>query len=722
MQRKKQTQRRPADQAGSQTVIDRRNYLGNIRPAILLIALLVTVLIAYSNAMFGPFLYDDRFSIVANPTIRSIWPLSESLWGPKDAPSAGRPLVNLSFAFDYAIGKLDVFSYHRTNLILHCVNATIFLVWLYRTLVRSTWCDRWQVSALSLSFSIAALWALHPLQTETVSYITQRTELLMAMFFFATLYAARRAWDSEHRATRTAWQFVSIACCACGMGSKEVMVVAPIIVLLYDLTVLNQPLAKLAKTRWPLYFGLVATWGLLAWLLSSNPRGMSVGLGLSITPLDYLTTQFWAITQYLRLALWPSELCGDYGILKVTKFSTWFPCLVLLVVLAGLTILAWFRARALAFLGCWFFLILAPTSSFVPIVTEPVAERRMYLPLAAIIVLGGVVALEIICWLRARPHPPLQANFPPGMMRPSRFSRVARPESSMGVAESQGDSPRPSRTQGVPPNHGIDPKARRPLMGLGITVALITLSACVTYARNEVYRSERDFWTDVALKRPDNSRAFSSLGCIFMVENQLELAKASFEKAIKIDPSNADAEYNLGKWYSDQGDIAEAMTHYRRVIALKAFHADAYSNLGKCYADQGLVNDAMDHYERALAINPRMPETHFNRGLLLAGQGRLREAVSSYQAAINVEPSLSIAFYNLAHCYSMLGQSKEAESAYLSCVSLQPNHAPAWFQLGQLYGKSGRVFEAKRCFEEALRIQPNAIEARTALQELQPNE
>jgi hypothetical protein len=310
--------------------------------------------------------------------------------------------VNLSFALNYAIGGLNPFGYHLTNVIIHCMNTSILAAWLYRTLVNSDWCKRWPLSAGSCSLAITALWALHPMQTETVSYITQRTELLMAMFLLATLYASRRAWDSPTRIARIAWQIASVVCCACGMASKEVMVVAPVVVWLYDVTMLDQPIAKLAKSRWPFYAGLAATWGILALLLSTNPRGLSVGFGLSITPLDYLTTQFWGITHYLQLAFWPDKLCGDYGPLKVTEFSAWFPPLLLLLGLFGLTTLGWFRARPFAFVGCWFFLILAPTSSFVPIVTEPIAERRMYLPLLSMIVLGTVIVFEIVRWLLPR--------------------------------------------------------------------------------------------------------------------------------------------------------------------------------------------------------------------------------------------------------------------------------------------------------------------------------
>ncbi len=669
------------------------------------LSIAVLVFAAYSNSLSGPLLYDDEHSIEKNLTIRSVLPLSRSLWGPQDAPTAGRPVVNLSFALNYAAGGLNVFGYHLVNVALHTLNAILLFAFILRTFEKSSWNEAWRSLAWGIAFSVSVLWALHPLQTESVSYITQRTELLMSFFFLATLYTARRAWDAETRRTKFAWQFICVLCCGLGMASKEVMVVAPLMVVLYDLAIMNRPLSKIREQRLPLYVSLVSTWIVLAALLATNPRGRTVGFQLAIKSHEYLTTQFWAITQYIWLALWPVNMCGDYGVFKIIEIKSWLPSFIFLTALGGITLWAWLRWRSLSYLGIWFFFILAPTSSFVPIVTEPLAERRMYLPLAAVILL--LVTTTVACGLFWR---------------------------SRGTSNSV----------------KLTPLLRRILMI--VVVGISGLFAWMTYDRNRVFQSELAFWEDVIQKRPNNARGYQNLGIVHLRNKQSELALKNFQKSEQLAPIDADAVYNLGVWYMlhgqtevaiqyydraltiapkkfeaiynraqvlfSQGRMDEAIAAYQSAISVSPRSAIAHLNLGNIYFAQGRFEDALEQYHVTIQLNPEFALSYQNIGAILAKNGGYRDAIEWLEKATKLDPQNLDAYHNLGYCYSSLGQKDKAVATYLQWTSIKQNDVEAWTNLGKAYANNEQFSEARRSFERALQLQPDAIEAQLELQRI----
>ncbi len=665
----------------------------------------VAVFVAYSNAMTGQFLFDDRYSIVENKSIHAVWPLSQSLWGPRDMPTAGRPLVNLSFALNYSIGKLSVFGYHLVNILLHVINAVLLFTFLHWTISKSSWGTDGRNEATNLSFVVAMLWALHPMQTETVTYVTQRTELMMAMFFLLTLYTARRAWDASNPKAGYAWQILSVIACGLGMGCKEVMVVAPVMVMVYDLTVLACPTSRLIQRRWPLYLGLVATWGILASLLATNPRGSSVGVDLDVKPLEYLALQFWAIVHYFWLAIWPSKLVGDYGDFKPIAISTWLPCLLILVMLVGATFWAWFRKRPLSFLGCWIFLILAPTSSVVPIATEPIAERRMYLPLAAVMLLLVLAVAKII----------------------SRWSNDVGSQSNATKL------------------------THRYLLG-AIAIAVASIYGAATYSRNEVFQTELSFWIDVTQKLPQNSRGFSILGSAYLNENQPELALASLKHAIELEPGDSGALCNLGIWNAKQGNIAEALVYFDRSIAINPRLFDPLFNRGLIFLKQGKLDesilsfkaairvnpnisnlyvtlgsaqfmkneldDAIENFRIATQIDPQSSDAFSNLGAALNRKSEFQQAIDMSHRALAIEPTKAAALHNLGDSLVGLKRADEAIDAYLQCHNATPNDIQVLLKLGKIFANQKQIANATQCFERILQLQPGSPEAIKELQQL----
>ncbi|TMB19095.1 MAG: tetratricopeptide repeat protein [Deltaproteobacteria bacterium] len=544
-------------------------------------------LYAFHNSFYGPFIFDDRYSILVNPTIRRLWPPWTALSPPSTVacPVAGRPIVNLSLAVNYALGGLDVRGYHAFNLAIHLLSALLLFGVVRRTLLSSSLRGRYGDQAPWLAMAVALLWTVHPLQTESVTYVIQRTELLVGLFFLLTLYCAIRGVDSVRP---HAWYAAAVVACALGAGSKEVMVAAPLLVLLYDRVFLSRSLRDAFRRRGGLYAGLAASWLILFGLLLASPRPRAVAFGSQgLRAWDYAATECSVILHYLQLALWPHPLVVDYDDwpIATTPATVLLPAAAMLSLL-GAAIWGLRRRPPLGFLGAWFFLILAPTSSFLPVPTEIAAERRMYLPLAATCVLaimGGEAALRHLL-LRERPHDTL-----------------------------------------------------RRYLGVGLLVATVAVLAQVTVRRNEDYRSAFAIWNDAVSKRPNNVRARLNLGDYFFRQGQIAEAREQLAAAVRLAPGSADAQYALALTLEKDGAAEDAIGHYSEALRLRPSHVSAHVNLGIVLQKQGKLGEAMAHYSEALRVDPNHAGAHYDLATALSSLGRTDEALAQYDEAVRLD-------------------------------------------------------------------------------------
>ena len=253
------------------------------RAGIFVAAALLTAaaLVAWANSFRGPFIFDDLPAIVENATIRTL-ALPIALAPPHSGqPAGGRPLVNFSFALNWALGGTDVRGYHALNLAIHVLAALTLFGVVRRTLRSRPLAAKFAADATPLAFAVAALWTLHPLQTESVTYISQRAESLAGLFLLLTLYASIRGVDSR---TPARWHALAVITCLLGMATKEVMYAAPLLVLLYDRIFFARTFREALRRRPWFYSGLAATWLLLGWLVTqAGNRGATAGFGLGIT-------------------------------------------------------------------------------------------------------------------------------------------------------------------------------------------------------------------------------------------------------------------------------------------------------------------------------------------------------------------------------------------------------------------------------------------------------
>ncbi len=232
----------------------------------LLIALIVGA--AYANSLQAPFVFDDNNHIRDNPRIQKLWPIMNVI------SRTNRPVVDLTLAVNYRLGKRAVAGYHIFNLAIHIFNALLVMLIVKGTLSVLSSKGFNEKRADMLSFFIALLWALHPIQTQSVTYIIQRSELLMGLFYLLTLYSVLRL---HGKPKVKGWGIAAILFCALGMGCKEVMVTAPIVILLYDRIFLSVSFKEMLKKRGWIYLGLFATWILLYKFATIDRSNAAIG-------------------------------------------------------------------------------------------------------------------------------------------------------------------------------------------------------------------------------------------------------------------------------------------------------------------------------------------------------------------------------------------------------------------------------------------------------------
>jgi len=793
---------------------------------------------AYSRTFSVPLLFDDIGAIGENRTIRH-W--STAFWPSGNITASGRPILNLSLAFNYAISGTAVWSYHVVNLAIHILAGMTLFGIVRRTLrlrsgqalrlrsgqalrLRSGQALRLRSGqalegsgdgdAVLIGFSAALLWTLHPLQTEAVTYIVQRAESLMGLFYLLTLYCFIRAvgadvsgplagrapnecyprsWRNQGhlqsfgdsgglpnaaRSTHAAppatgrcaswvWYSLSVGFCLLGVGTKEVMVSAPLMVLLYDRTFVAGSFRKAWGRRRGLYLGLGATWLPLACLVAGtgwNRNGSEGAVGGA--PWQYWLTQFEAVTRYLWLSVWPHPLVFEYGTFW-TKFSAAVaPHALLVAGLAAAALVALWRRPALGFLGAWFFAILAPTS-IVPGRVQMIVEHRMYLPLAAVVV-AGVVGLHTVMQIvrdyglrdygsRDRgPRDDGQQDYGP---------RDHGPRDHGQRTTDNGTDDRRQRTSRRPDHRTADwlpcglwscgPVVRSPVVPMVLFLALALGLGALTAARNEVYRSELGIWNETIARRPasmlahfnlgsalskmpgrladaaveyrealrldpDYAEAHNNLGfALAQMPGRLPDAVAQFEAALRLNPKSPGAHINLGNALSEMpGRLDEAVAHYEAALRLEPDVAEVHSNLGFALAQMpGRLADAVVQYEAALRLSPDSAETCDDLGLVLSKMpGRLADAAAQFENAVRLKPDYAEAHNNLGIVWMRTpGRLRDAIAEFEAAVRANPEFSKGWHNLGLSWVRFGNLTAASEAFQEEVRLSPNDPEARQAL-------
>ena len=545
-------------------------------------AFFVIGLIAYANSFRCPFIFDDAVSILENPDIRHLWPPTEIIFSPLKTTVTGRPTAALSLAVNYAISGYSVWSYHIFNLIIHVLAGLTLYGIIRRTLLSGRLKDRFGSRATIIASAAATIWLVHPIQTESVTYIVQRTESIMGLFYLLTLYTAIRAMESQRSA---GWSAMSITCCALGMASKEVMVTAPLLVLLYDRTFAAGTFTAALRRRRSLYIALAATWIILIAIMSTGPRASSAGFGLKkITPWQYAGTQFEVIVNYLKLSFWPSGLCLDYNWPIAEGWRQITPPMLFIVFLLAVTFWGLFRNFTWSYPAAWLFFILFPTSGFVPI-ADLAFEHRMYLPIV------GLVTLLVTF----------------GYMVAGHLAKQFRIYRAYYIA-------------------------------LTLTVVIIIALTCATINRNKDYQSVLSIWQSVLKISPDNARAHNNIGLALRGQDKVDEAISHYRRSIQLNPDYADAYNNMGVALQFQDKLDEAADCYNKTLLIDPDYTKAYNSLGIIMAKQGKTDQAVGYFRKAVSLDREYTDAYLNLGKALTLQGKFDEAIACYLQLLQIEP------------------------------------------------------------------------------------
>ncbi len=615
-----------------------------------LLSIILVGILIYWNSLHCPFLFDDH-QIEGKAALHHLHALGNIL------AHTNRPLLNLSLAFNYAIGQVDVFSYHVFNLVVHIGASLILFGLIRRTFLLPILSVRYAALALPLAWGAALWWMAHPLQTQSVTYIIQRTESMMGFFYLATLYSLARGITS--RRFQKIWYALAIFACALAMASKEVAATIPIVVVAYQRIFLTSSWKELLRRFKGLNIGLALTWIVQAFLLSqTDDYARSAGfLYKGFAPWQYTLTQPAVVLHYLKLSFWPASLCIDYVWMPVRRWEKAVIPLAGIFFLLGWTLVQLKKNPPLGFLGFWFFVILSVSSSFIPI-QDIAFEHRMYLSLAAVVVLT-LITLE---------------------------------------------------------RYLSGPSKQTILIATIIVVTAVL--GFLTIQRNKDYQSEIAMWQDVVEKRPGNPRGYNDLGFALMNAKRYDEAKPYLLKAVQLFPKYAEAFNNLGMIALDQGNLAEAQKNFEKAISLDTQYPEFLNNLGLVFFRQKKIEEAVVQYEKAIAAYSDFADAYNNRGVAMVEMKRFDDAIRDYRRAIECKPHFSNAYNNLGVAYILQNRWAEAKSSLSTALALNPQYPKAMNNLGVVLKNEGDYRRARAYFVSALKLQPDYPEAQRNLQEV----
>ena len=530
--------------------------------------LAVVTMLAYQPAWNGGFIWDDD-EYVANNELLTAPDGLRRIWFSLDAPSQYFPLVYTTFRIERALWGLHPFGYHWVNLLLHVVNA--LLVW--RLLVRLKVPGAWLA---------AAIFALHPVQVESVAWITELKNVLMGFLFLLALLAWIEFLDER---TKRPWRFYVLALIlyVLALSAKTTACTLPAALLLI-LWLQKKPINRERILQIAPFVLLGLGMGLVAIWWERYHQGTHVRF-VAPGPVERILIASRAVWFYLGKLIWPSNLTFIYPRWNIAPGKALD--YIWLVAGAGLCAVIYFVrryvGRGVEVAAAFFVATLSPVIGFIMLFTFRytfVADHYQYL--ASI----GPIALA-----------------------------------SAGVASLAGVF-----------------KGSRQLI-LCIALCVIVTLAGLTWRQSAMYGDIETLWRTTLLRNPDCGMAYNNLGYTLYQANRIPEAMDMFKRALQINPDNDAAYYNVGNALVQRGRTSEAIDQYKQALRINPDFAKAHNNLANALLLLGRTSEAIDQYEQALRIKPNFAEAHGNLGAALAQAGRISEAIEQLKASLRINPS-----------------------------------------------------------------------------------
>lgn len=588
----------------------------------------------YANAIDNPFHYDDFHSIVENERLRSLAEVPSFFTDPtafsaEPQNAMYRPLLLASFALNYALSGYETWSYHLLSLLLHlgCVGLVAAIGRVLLGPSRGAW---WA----------ACLFAIHPINSESLNYISSRSEIMAALFFLLAFWIYLQThWRVER------WVACIALAYACALLGKSIAIVLPAVLLAHAW------LVGARRSGLPALFAALAGVA-LAYLAVVWKFLARATVGEPVRSYDeQVWTQVKALVFYIKMVLWPSGQSIDHQFLISDTPLDPIAALALLFVLS-LTLLAW-RYRhghpAPTFFLAWFLFVLAP-SSLVPL-NVLVNEHRLYLPgVALFYALGYALNRLVQCWSSQRSAIEAAALVIAVGMAAATVQRNAVWASPLALWQSAAERA---------------PLMARPHMYWGGALE----------ERGQFAGAIRAY--EHALRRdPGFAPLHRRLGAAYMEVDQTERAIALFERGVALDPTDGPMWLGLGEALRMGGRWQESLSAYQRAVNLMPDDSGAHNNLGNTYQVLERPEQALEHHLRARALAPNDAQTQVNLGNAYAMLGKSTEALEAYSKAVDIDPQYGGAWLNMASALERAGQTRDALSAYERARVLTADKGP----------------------------------------------
>lgn len=574
-----------------------------------------------------------------------------------------QPLSWLTFGLDYLIWGMNPVGYHLTSLVLHGANAVFFYFVAQRLLCaalpQASAAENWRLS-VSAGFT-ALLFSVHPLRVESVAWVTERRDLLSALFFFAAIYSYLQAYAVENNQTRRRWLTGAIVVYALSLLSKATAMTLPIVLLLLDV----YPLKRLRR-EWPVRFTPALRellWQklpflVLAILFAVIALFAQQNIGALHPVENYFVTYrlgqvFYGLCFYLLKTLVPVSLSPLYEL--PYDFEAWTPvflaCGVAVVVLSALLFLL--RQRWPAALACWvyYLVVVAPVLGVAQSGPQLVADRYSYLSCLSWALLAGGFFYRFLSSHTKRSD------------RVFRFAAVST-----------------------------------------LASALLGILGFLVWQQTQVWHDSKTLWRHAIAVGSDSAIARYNLARIFELEDKLPQSVESYRRAISINPTMADAHHNLARLLAQQGKPDEAIAHYREALKFKPNDAETHNNLALLLASKGELEASLAELRRAVAIDPKFAKPYFNLGRLLVRSGDLEKAIEHFHQALKLAPDGAEIHAALGDAYVRFGNIDSAAVHFETAVKLKPELVDAHVALARLLAEQGKKDAAAKHYQAAVEL------------------
>jgi Flp pilus assembly protein TadD len=580
------------------------------RNLIVCLLLAVVTLALYNPVNRHPFVnYDDDRYVTENPHVRQGLTADTFTWALTSTEQANwHPLTWISHALDCSLFRLNPAGHHFTSILLHVVNVILLFLLLM-----------WATERMGPSLFVAALFALHPINVESVAWVAERKNVLCTTFFFLTL------WAYGWYARKPDWKrYVAVTVLfAAGLASKPMVITLPFVLLLLD----YWPLARVHGTGTESNKGLA--WSRLVleklpWLgLSAasaviTMRAQQAGGAIRTTaevPFGVrVVTAIYAYAMYLWKMVWPARLAPLYPH-PGDSLAAWQVSLAALVLIAT-TAAGWrLRKRRYVLIGwLWFLGTLVPVIGLVQVGEAAMADRYAYIPLIGIFVM---IAFGFADW-------------------------EAEKKSGAGPA-------------------------------IAAEIVLIAL-ALTTHRQIGYWQSNRDLWAHALKVTENNFVAEDNLGGALILEDKEEEAHAHFEAAARINPKDPMSRSNLGSYFQTHNRMRDAVSQYEAAVRLTSdpvLLSQTYANLGAAYLSLGKDEPARKNFDQSLRFNPNQFKAWLGVGLLAKKQGNLGEAITDLSRSVDLQPTAQ-AYVELGGMLAQTGHVPEAVDAYQRALKISP--------------------------------------------------